>query len=96
MLKIPKLHGIMNFIDLKKENLIYTLLRSPKSLYENNYLKSIKNDTDDRIKAKINIIRIELAQSENVITKEYRDKIRKALYEIENQTGLTEAQKNEI
>ena len=86
----------MNFNDLKKENLIYVLLRSPKSLYENNYLKHIKNDTDDRIKAKINIIRIELAQLENVITKEYRDKIRKALYEIENQTGVTEAQKNEI
>ena len=31
-------------------------------MYENNYLKYIKNDTDDRIKAKINIIRIEFAQ----------------------------------
>ena len=94
--RIAKLRNIKNFNGLTKENLIYTLLRSQKSLYENNYFNYIRNDTDDRIKAKVNNIRIELARLENIITKEDTDKFRKELYQIENKTGLTDTQKNEI
>ena len=99
--RIAKLRNIKNFNGLTKENLIYTLLRSQKSLYENNYFNYIRNDTDDRIRAKVDNIRIELARLENIITKEDRDKFRKyaienQLYEIENKTGLTDTQKNEI
>ena len=94
--RIAKLRNIKNFNDLTKESLIYTLLRMQKSLYENNYFKYNRNDTDDRIRAKVNNIRIELARLENIITKEDRDKFRKELYEIENKIGLTDTQKNEI
>ena len=82
--RIAKLRNIKNFNGLTKENLIYTLLRSQKSLYENNYFNYIRNDTDDRIRAKVNNIRIELARLENIITEEDTDKFRKELYQIEN------------
>ena len=77
--RIAKLRTIKNYGNLSKEDLIYTILRSEKSLYENNYLNCIRNNTDDKIKEKINIIRIELAKLGDIITKEDRDNIKKEL-----------------
>ena len=77
--RIAKLRTIKNYGNLSKEDLIYTILKSEKSLYENNYLNCIRNNTDDKIKEKINIIKIELAKLGDIITKEDRDNIKKEL-----------------
>ena len=76
-----------------KEDLVYIILRTEKNLYENNYLNYIRNNTDDKIKQKINIIRIELAKLGNIITKKYRESIKKYLYTVENMTNVTDTQK---
>ena len=67
--RIAKLCDIMNYDNLSKEDLIYTILRSEKSFHENNYLNYIRNNADDEIKRKIIIIRIQLAGLDNIITK---------------------------
>ena len=67
---------------MSKEDLIYTLLRSEKDLYEDNYDKCISNNTTNELRSKINIIRILLARLGDIIAKKDRDKIRKNLYEI--------------
>ena len=41
--RIANLRSINNYGNLSKEDLIYTILRSKKSLYENNYLNYIRN-----------------------------------------------------
>ena len=83
----------MNYDDLSKEDLIYTLLRSEKSLYKDNYEKYISNNTTDELRSRINIIRMLLARLGDIITKKDRDKIRKKLHEIENKQKLTKTQK---
>ena len=50
---------------------------------ESNYQKYITNHTDDKIKNKINNIRILLSRLGDIISKDDRDKVRKSLYEIE-------------
>ena len=67
---------------MSKEDLIYTLLRSEKNLYEDNYEKYISNNTTSELRSKINIIRILIARLGDTIAKKDRDKIRKNLYEI--------------
>ena len=83
----------MNYDDLSKEDLIYTLLRSEKSLYKDNYEKYISNNTTDELRSRINIIRMLLARLGDIITKKDRDKIRKKLHKIENKQKLTKTQK---
>ena len=56
-------------------------------------MKYINNNTDDEVKAKINIIRIGTTKLGNILSKEERNKIRKDLYKIENKKKLTKAQK---
>ena len=46
-------------------------------------MKYINNNTNDKIKAKINSIRTTLSRLGNIVTKKDRDKIRKELYETE-------------
>ena len=67
---------------MSKEDLIYTLLRSEKNLYEDNYDKCISNNTTNELRSKINIIRILFARLGDIIAKKDRDKIRKNLYKI--------------
>ena len=90
---LAKLRGIKNYNDLSKEDRIYTLLRSEKSLYEDNYEKYITNNTTDELRSRINIIRMLLARLGDIITKKDRDKIRKKLHKIENKQKLTKTQK---
>ena len=94
--KIAKLRRIKNYDDLLKEDLMYTILRSEKSLLEDNYTKYISINTDDKIKAKTNNIRLILARLGNIVTKKDRHKIRKELYEIEKKKRLTKTQKEKI
>ena len=50
--KLAKLRRIKNIDNLSKEDLIYTLLRKRKNIFENNYTKYTNNDINDKIKAK--------------------------------------------
>ena len=70
--KIAKLWNIKNQDILAKEDLIYTLLRSEKNLYEDNYEKYISNNTTNELRSQINNIGIVLARLGNVITKKER------------------------
>ena len=94
--KIAILRRIKNYDNLSREDLIYTILRSESNLVGSNYMKYINNNTDDKIKAKINNIRIILSRLGNIVTKNNRNKIRKELYEIEKKQGLTKSQKERI
>ena len=94
--KIAKLRRIKNYDDLLKDDLMYTILRSEKNLLEDNYTKYININTDDKIKAKTNNIRLILARLGNIVTKKDRHKIRKELYEIEKKKRLTKTQKEKI
>ena len=94
--KIAILQRIKNYDNLSREDLIYTILRSESNPVESNYMKYINNNSDDKIKAKINNIRIILGRSGNIVAKSDRNKIRKNLYEIEKKQRLTKSQKEKI
>ena len=66
--KIAKLRNIKKYSTLSREDFIYTLLRSEKAPHENNYMKYIQNNANEKIKDKINIIRTELVKLSNIIT----------------------------
>ena len=58
---------------------------------------STSDDTyDDKIKSKINDIRIILSRLGNIVTKNDRKKIKKELYEIEKKQNLSDNEKEEI
>ena len=87
--EIAKLRGIdKRRLNLTKEDLIITLLKSESNPAECNYMKYFNNSTsddtyDDKIKSKVNDIRIILSRLGNIVTKKYRKEIKKELYEIE-------------
>ena len=60
--KLAKLRDIKNHDILAKEDLIYTLLRSEKNIYEGNYEKYISNNTINELRSRINVIRMLLAR----------------------------------
>ena len=60
--KLAKLRDIKNHNILAKEDLIYTLLRSEKNIYEDNYEKYISNNTINELRSRINVIRMLLAR----------------------------------
>ena len=79
---------IKNSDNLTKEVLIISLLKSESSPVERNYMKYFNNSTnddsyDDKIKGKINDIRIILSRLGNIVIKNDRKKIKRELYEIE-------------
>lgn len=94
--RIAKLDNIKNYNNLTKEDLIYTLLRSQKSPRENNYLRYITSNINNKVKAKINDIRIELAELGKAINKIDKENIRKELNEIEKKTKLSRKQREDI
>ena len=88
--KLAKLQGIKNYDNLSREDLIYTLLRSEKSLYEDNCEKYISNNTTDELRSRINIY--SLLDWEILLLKK-TDKVRKNIYETENEQKITKTQK---
>ena len=60
----------MNYNNLSKEDLIYTLLRSEKNTQEDNYLMYINNVTDSELHQRINNIRILAAKVGKLLTNE--------------------------
>ena len=94
--QIARLQWIKDYDNLSKEDRLYVLLRSENNLLEHNYIEYLNNNTDDRIKAKINNIRIALIKLRNIINKKDRDKIKKDLNEIEKKKRLTKTQEKRI
>ena len=98
--EIARLRRIKNSDILTKEGLIISLLKSESNPVERNYMKyfnSTNHDTyDDKIKGKINDIRIILSRLGNIVIKNDRKKIRKELYEIEKKQNLLYNEKEEI
>ena len=87
--------------NLTKEDLLISLLKSESNLVERNYMKYFSNSTsddtyDDKIKRKINDIRIILSRLGNIVTKKYRKEIKKELYEIEKKQNLSDNEKEKI
>ena len=92
---------IKNYDNLTKEDLIISLLKSESNPVERNYMKYFNNSTnddtyDDKIKGKINDIRIILSRLGNIVTKNDRKKIKKELYEIEKKQNLSDNEKEKI
>ena len=87
--------------NLTKEHLIISFLKSESSPVERNYINYFNNSTNDdtydnKIKVKVNYIRIILTRLENIVTKNDRKKIKKELYEIEKKQNLSDNEKEEI
>ena len=98
---IAILRRIKNSDNLGKEDLIISLLKSESNPAERNYMKYFNNSTnddtyDDKIKGKINDIRIILSRLGNIVTKNDRKKIKKELYEIEKKQNLSDNEKEKI
>ena len=87
---------IKNYNNLTKEDLIFSLLKSESSPEERNYIKYFNNNTNDKIKSKINYIRIILSRLGNIITKNERMKIKKDFYEIEKRINFQLMKKKKI
>ena len=100
--EIARLRGFDNKrFKSTKEDLILSLLKSESNPAERNYMKnfnnSISDDTcDDKIKSKINYIRMILSRLGNIVTKKYRKEIKKELYEIEKKQNLSDNEKEKI
>ena len=99
--RIARLRRIKNSDNLTKEDLIISLLKSESNPVERNYMKYFNNSTnddtyDDKIKGKINDIRIILSRLGNIVTKNDRKKIKKELYEIEKKQNLSDNEKEKI
>ena len=98
---IARSRRIENYDNLTKEDLIISLLKSESNPVERNYMKYFNNSTsddtyDDKIKGKINDIRIILSRLGNIVTKNDRKKIKKELYEIEKKQNLSDNEKEKI
>ena len=106
---IAKLRRIKNYDNLTKEDLIISLLKSESNPVERNYMKYFNNspsdddddsdddDTyDDKIKDKINDIRMILSRLGNIVTINDRKEIKKELYEIEKKQNLSDNEKEKI
>ena len=70
---------IKNYENLTKEDIIFSLLKSESNLAGRSYMKYFNNSTsddtyDDKIKSKINDIRLILTRLWNIVTKKDRKK----------------------
>ena len=88
-------------MNLTNEDLIISLLKSESNPLERNYMKYFNNSTsdntyDDKIKGKINDIRIILSGLGNIVTKNDRKKFKKEFYEKEKRQNLSDNEKEQI
>ena len=98
---VAGLRRIKNYDNLTKEHLIISLLKSESNPLECNYMKYFNNSTsentyDDKIKGKINDIRIILSGLGNIVTKNDRKKFKKEFYEKEQRQNLLDNEKEQI
>ena len=88
---------IKNYDNLTKEDLIISFLKSESNPLERNYMKYFNNSTsDDKIKYKINDIRMILSRLGNMVTRNDRKEIKKKLYQIEKKHNLSDNEKEKI
>ena len=88
---------IKNYDNLTKEDLIISFLKSESNPLERNYMKYFNNSTsDDKIKYKINDIRMILSRLGNMVTRNDRKEIKKKLYQIEKKQNLSDNEKEKI
>ena len=80
--RIAKIRRIKNYEEMSKEELIISLLKLEQSIAE-----LFSNNIDDD---KISDIRKTLNRLRDILPKEYREKILKRRYEIENNRNLSE------
>ena len=93
------MRGIKNREKSTTEDLIITLLKSKSSYTERSFEKIFNDNTDDdtydvKIRGKISDINIILSRLGNIVTKTDRKKIKKELYEKEE--NLSDREKEEI
>ena len=101
---VARLRRIKNRNNLTREDLTISLLKSEINPVERNYMKYFNNSTndddddthDDKIKDKINDIRIILSRLGNILIKNDRKKIKKELHEIEKKQNLSDNEKEKI
>ena len=94
---IARLRRIKNYDNLTKEDLIISFLKSESNPLERNYMKYFNNSTsDDKIKYKINDIRMILSRLGNMVTRNDRKEIKKKLYQIEKKQNLSDNEKEKI
>ena len=98
---IARLRRIKKYDNLTKEGLIISLLKSESNPLERNYMKYFNNSTsddtyDDKIKEKINDIRMILSSLGNIVAINDRKEIKKELYEIEKKQNLSDNEKEKI
>ena len=95
---------IENRDELTKEGLIISLLKSESSSAERNYMKRFNNNTNDdnninddiydgKIRDKISDIRMILSRLGNMVANNDREKLKKELYEIENNKNISDKEK---
>ena len=86
----------INTTEVKKDNLIFMLIRSEKSHKEDNYLKFITKDTTNEIHNKINDIRKVLVNVSQYLKKQKLKQIRERLKEIEKKTRIKRSEKTNL
>ena len=84
--QIAKIRRIKNYEDMKKEDLIISLLKSKERIFE------LFNDNNNN---KISDIRRIINRLRDILPKKYRKEIKDKLHEIEHQDNLSEAEKEE-
>ena len=84
--QIAKIRRIKNYEDMKKEDLIISLLKSKESIAE------LFNDNNNN---EISDIRRILNRLRDILPKKDRKEIKDKLYEIEHQRNISEAEKEE-
>ena len=109
--EIAKLRRIKKWYELRKEDLITSILKSESTNFELNYMKHFNintnvdnnnnnnnnNDTyDSKIRDKISNIRMILSRLGNTLNINDKKKIKKELYEIEKKQNLSDKEKKKI
>ena len=87
--QIAKIRRIKNYEDMKKEDLIISLLKSKESIAE------LFNDNNNLYNDEISDIRRILNRLRDILPKKDRKEIKDKLYKIEHQRNISEAEKEE-
>ena len=82
--QIAKIRRIKNYEDMKKEDLIISLLKSEESIFE------LFNDNNDN---EISDVRRILNRLRDILPKKDRKEIKDKLYEIEHQRNISEEER---
>ena len=88
--KIAKIRRIQNYEDMKKEDLIISLLKSKESIAE------LFNDNNNLYDDEISDIRRILSRLRGILLKKDRKEIKDKLYEIEHERNISEEEKEKM